>query len=507
MSVNSLSPPTSPSATKPQHSCLECKRLKRACDKKLPCGKCARANRTCEYKDPSDDGLFSPISSARDIHSMTIGTLLEIHHNKQKVMDAVSLYFGGANTWFTIVERASFEAHLESTWDDLSAETSVVALCMALVAQPPNQKQSKGMSDATYTSVKSALSAVQSELPMSVPLLQAELLVAMYEFAHSMPQQAYLSLGRCFQMTRAFGWHNAAFWSSAQAAEPAVLRQLKLYSILWWAIVYVDCLLNIAYQNQSYPMHTADLAPFSVIPRPEAFDQHFLASVPLQFGAAAAAAPNQQAALQDPHGDVIDGIVFPEATSAWYLGLVLQQLSNPTLVPDLDSKALSEKIWQHARCTASARWRAGDRNAAVGTDLIALLKLNQPALFGGLGAMIPSCVVDNHHLDLTHDEAARGIIRTVIDVIHDKADGLAKSGDRLRRGAIDPCWAFAMCYAALLLVSHGDGALQDAAWLDKVCDLRAALDKVALRWKIAERYCESVKIALENRHSAYNLSA
>ncbi|KAK4129206.1 hypothetical protein N657DRAFT_639781 [Parathielavia appendiculata] len=489
MSVASSSPPTSPTATKPQHSCLECKRLKRACDKKLPCGKCARANRICEYKDPSDDGAFSPISSAKDIDTYAYGTLMEIHHNKSKVMDAVSLYFDGINTWFTIIERVSFEAQLESTWDDLSAETSIMVLCMALVALPSNQKQGRGMADATYTSIKSVLSAVQSELPipMSVPLLQAELLVALYEFSHSMPQQAYLSLGRCFQMTRALGWHDSAFWSSVEHGEPTMLRQLKLKSILWWAIVYIDCLLNIAYQHQSYPMHTTDLAPFSVIPRPEAFDQHFLTSVPFQFGV-------QNQALQDPNSDVIEGIVFPEATSAWYLSLVLQQLSNPTQA-GIDSKALSDKIWQHARLTASARWRAGDRNAAVGTDLIALLKLNQPALFGGIGS-IP-CV------DPTHDEAARGIIRTVIDVIHDKAGSLAKSQDRLKRGAIGPSWAFAMCYASLLLIHHGDGALQDSGWLDKVRHLKSTLDKVANRWKIAELYCDSVKIALDNRHTPY----
>jgi hypothetical protein len=197
-----------------------------------------RANRTCEYKDPCDDGVYGPISAAKDIHSLTFGTLLDILVNKPRVKESVSLYFNGVNTWFNIIERASFERDLEARWDNLPAETSAMALCMALVARPPNQKSSKGMGDTVYPTTKAILGLVQSKLPMSVHMLQAELLVAMYEFSHAMPQQAYMSLGHCLQMTKAFGWHNVAFWSPDRQASKT--GELKLNSILWWAIVYLD---------------------------------------------------------------------------------------------------------------------------------------------------------------------------------------------------------------------------------------------------------------------------
>ncbi len=198
----------------------------------------SRANRTCEYKDPSDDGVFGPISSAKDVNSLTFGTLLDILVNKARVREAVSAYFGGVNTWFTIIERAGFERELNETWDNLSAEASVLTLCMALIARPPHQKSSKGMGDTVYHSTKAILSLVQSKVPMSVQLLQAELLVAMYEYSHSKPQQAYLSLGRCLQITKALEWHNPVFWSiERQGSMP---KDMKLCSILWWAIVYID---------------------------------------------------------------------------------------------------------------------------------------------------------------------------------------------------------------------------------------------------------------------------
>ncbi|KAK3300152.1 uncharacterized protein B0H64DRAFT_414237 [Chaetomium fimeti] len=433
MSATSSSPaaagssPLQPWATRPQHNCLECKRLKRACDKGFPCSKCVKANRTCEYKDPCDDGVYGPISAAKDIHSLTFGTLLDILVSKPRVKEAVSLYFGGVNTWFTIVERASFERDLEAGWDNLPAERSAMALCMALVARPPNQKSSKGMGDTVYPTTKAILGLVQSKLPMSVHMLQAELLVAMYEFSQAMPQQAYMSLGHCLQMTKAFGWHNAAFWTpDRQASNPG---ELKLNSIL--------CLLNVAY-DQAYPMHTTGLAPVS----------------PFQFG-------GQGQGFREANGDQIDGMAFPEGTSAWYLSNVLQQLSNPTMPAVVDPKTLSSMIFQHIKIMTSMGCR-------VGTSCIAFMKLHQPGLFGGIG---PMSIMGQGN------PQAVNAIRVTTDMIHGKAAKLAQSDDQLNRGLVDPSWAFAMCYASQLLVSHGDNVLQDANWYQKVTILRNALDK------------------------------
>ncbi|KAK4242707.1 hypothetical protein C8A03DRAFT_40048 [Achaetomium macrosporum] len=487
MSATSSSPVSltfpQPLDTKPKGACVDCKRLKKRCDRASPaCTNCAKASRACEFKDPSEDGLFSPIYSAKSIDTLTFGTLLDILITKKRAKEAVSLYFNGVNTWFPIIEKASYEKQLDMAWDKLPAEASVLALCMALIARPPNQKSSK-IGDTVYHSTKAILSLVQSKAPISVQLLQAELLVALYEFSQSMPQQAYLSLGRCLQMTKAFGWHGAEFWAEDRKAFMA--KDLKLSSILWWAIVFLDCLLNVGYQDQTFPMHTAGLDAISVIPLPEHFDQHLASGSPLQFGA-------EEQGFRDANSDGIEGMVVPEATSAWYLSRVLQQLSDPALPGNVDSKTLSSMIWQHAQDISSAKWRAGDRNAAVCMDLIALMKLNHPGLLGGADP-----------LSLLSDPQAVQRIRVLTTVIHGKAGKLAASEHRLSTGAEAPCWAFAMSYASLLLISHGNGVLQDADWFSRVENLMVSMEKVSKRWIIAERYCETVKIALENRLNGY----
>jgi hypothetical protein len=182
--------------------------------------------------------LFASMDTTEDVHSFSCRCLSDILGHRQGVEHVVASYFSGVNTWFTVVERATFDASLEEMWKTPSAETAVLVLCMRLIIRSPMSNSVAGMADSLYLSAKTMLNLVQSKVALSMPLLQAELLVAMYEFSHAMPQQAYMTVGRCFQITKAFGWHYEPFWSDErQALAP---RELKLCSILWWAVVYID---------------------------------------------------------------------------------------------------------------------------------------------------------------------------------------------------------------------------------------------------------------------------
>lgn len=182
--------------------------------------------------------VFSSMDSTEDIHSFACRCLSDILGHRQSVERVVASYFASVNAWLTIIERASFESNIEDMWTTPSAETATLVLCMRLIIRPPTASSPAGMGDSLYLSAKTMLSLVQTKLSLSITLLQAELLVAMYEFAHAMPQQAYMTVGRCFQITKAFGWHYEPFWSEER--QNLVPRELKLCSILWWAVVWID---------------------------------------------------------------------------------------------------------------------------------------------------------------------------------------------------------------------------------------------------------------------------
>ncbi|KAL2271008.1 hypothetical protein VTJ83DRAFT_379 [Remersonia thermophila] len=467
-SSTASSPPASPQQEAPKpRVCLECKRRKRGCDRKFPCGSCVQFGKHCKYRDPGDPtdaGLYEPVFRAKDINSVAIGTLLDIFANRRRVLEAVAEYFAGVHAWFPIVDRSRVEQELEESWGNLPAETSVLVLCMTLIARPPAPQSNKGIHDAVYHTVKGVLSTVQSTVALSIPLLQSELLLALYEFAQNKPLHAYLSVGRCLHMTRVLGWHEQAFW--CLGGDIAKAKELKRCSLLWWALVYVDCLLNVGYQDQTLPMHTMGLAIFPAVPLPATFDDYLS-----RYG------------VQDPAG----AVSFPEASSALSLINALQYLSNPALSGH-DPRALSEQILPHAQQPSGG---AG--------AIIALLKLNSADLLGSIHLSSPAWSLDAHH---TQAHAAH-VIASAIARVHAKASEMIERPEArllLERGALEPCWGFAMCYASQLLLSHADGALLDPMWLAKVTSMRAALEKVSKRWRIAERYCATVQTALDNKH-------
>jgi len=185
-----------------------------------------------------NSALFASMDSTEDVHSYSYRCLSDILGHRQGIKHVAVSYFSGVNSWFTVIERAAFDASLEEMWKKPSAETVALVLCMSLIIRTPMSDSVAGMSDSLYLSAKTLLNLVQSKVALSMPLLQAELLVALYEFSHAMPQQAYMTVGRCFHITKAFGWHYELFWSKER--QTLAPRELKLCSILWWAVVYID---------------------------------------------------------------------------------------------------------------------------------------------------------------------------------------------------------------------------------------------------------------------------
>lgn len=182
--------------------------------------------------------IFAPLETTDDVHSFLLRSISQTIGDRMAIESIVCHYFGTINTWFTVVERTSFEERLGIMWAEPSAETGLLALCMHLIVRPPNASQISSMQDSIYHSVKTSCGIVAANAPLSMSVLQANLLICLYELGHLMPQQAYLTLGACSTIVRAFGWLEESFWGQDQWLGRA--RELKLCSILWWSMVFLE---------------------------------------------------------------------------------------------------------------------------------------------------------------------------------------------------------------------------------------------------------------------------
>ena len=181
--------------------------------------------------------LFGSLDSGEDVHLFVFRSLCDTVGHRQAVEHVTKCYFSSVNDWFTIIEKTSFDSQVERMWSFPSAEVALLVLAMLLIIRTPNDNGA-AMDDGLYLSVKTAITLVQSKIPPSISLLQAQLLISLYEYSHGLPQQAYMSMGTCIQMTRSFGWHTMSFWSEER--QQLLPADLKRSSILWWALVYVD---------------------------------------------------------------------------------------------------------------------------------------------------------------------------------------------------------------------------------------------------------------------------
>lgn len=208
--------------------------------------------------------LFTSLDGgAEDIHDFVYRSLLQILRDEATIRQVAAEYFGTVNTWFTIVEQASFYEDLDNMFSARSAEVGLLVLCMLLITRTPQQTPGSNMQEGLYLSVKTTFTIVEAKVPLSKHLLQANLLIAMYEHGQSMPQQAYCSLGTCIRMTRAFGWHQQGFWTDErQKAAPA---ELKMCSLLWWATVFVDWFVA----PTPFRVPSTWLLELTTLPRPE----------------------------------------------------------------------------------------------------------------------------------------------------------------------------------------------------------------------------------------------
>ncbi|KAK2596873.1 hypothetical protein N8I77_012760 [Diaporthe amygdali] len=500
--------PSSDGGAKSSRVCLNCRRKKKKCDKKLPsCGRCTYSLEFCQHEDdaavsrPTEASaqtsfetfaslsaqgafalnpflgsqlgpaigptLFASLGTTEDIHHFVFRSVTQMMGDQLTAESIVRYYFGTVNTWFTIVERSGFEPRFGQMWTEPSAETGLLALSMLLIVRAPEDTPGVSMQNSLYHSIKTLCGLVTAKEPLSIPLLQANLLVCLYELCHFMPQQAYMTLGSCVTISRAFGWLNESFWRQDQwIVRP---RVLKAYSIIWWSMMFLER-SGIQAEELGFPRNVPGL-DFQV-PFPEHLDPFLPLPQNQQYGGTT---QRELFRFADDGDDKIDTIVYPEAKSTSLLMQVLQRTSGQGSAVGTSRESLTNAMMDHARHIVSTPWKDSSRFAALSLTYTAILKLNHPYL----GIVGPGATYD------PRDGAAIQSTLPVIESICHSARLMSSSGSLSFLGPLVPPMAYSIFLAAMILIKLGDTAMHDPEWPSKVQLLRSCLEMFAKRWKIA----------------------
>ena len=115
--------------------------------------------------------------------------------------DITSRYFQGMHKWLPVISRNKFHAEFINNRIPWPADLSILLLAMFLVVWQPSPES--GIDDdrgTLHVVIKMLFAQVQAVLPPSTRLIQAGLLISVFEYAHELKNAALVSITSCAKM-------------------------------------------------------------------------------------------------------------------------------------------------------------------------------------------------------------------------------------------------------------------------------------------------------------------
>ena len=158
--------------------------------------------------------------------------------DEMQVRTVVGAYFFSVSTWMAMVSRKRLYQDISVFSFGLNIDVALLILVMKLLNEKPPAGQQSPPSDL-YAMTKDFYSQVESKGIGSVRLLQAGILLALYETGHSIYPAAYLSIGRCGRLGQAIGLHDTGGIPQL-ALEPQSWDEMEERRRVWWAVFILD---------------------------------------------------------------------------------------------------------------------------------------------------------------------------------------------------------------------------------------------------------------------------
>ncbi|KAF2713108.1 hypothetical protein K504DRAFT_497936 [Pleomassaria siparia CBS 279.74] len=458
--------------TKAWNACEFCRKRKRSCDRCLPrCTTCSTKGVDCDYSatksvqyfPPSyflDHRVFQESSTALpNIDFVLPPSITDSFSSSEPILAS---YYEKIHWWMPIISKTRLEPDMRKSISVPSAELQLLVLAMKIILWHPAQHEPSDPLTRAYTTAKDTINEAVVSGVLSLRILQAQVLVAIYELGHAIYPAAYLSLGSCARYGMALGvdvsLQPGLFIPGVGDLEMEERRRT------WWAILILDRCMQIG--NPSLPLSTHNPVINSALPLNEA-DFNRGITKPRNF--TLADAPSIEM-----------GMLARMSQAAFLLGKVYHHNSNP-LLNDSDRQ---EEYWQldrTIRALLKLSYVEGQTRRMVvcsQTDLCfrALIALHDP---------------DGTRSDETHKAFTMDLLKPIADsmswdtavLLYDTTVSVEDASPLLLS------WAYEAAKIHSRLVSLYD---EDALW--SLAQMKIKLGIMARRWKAGEQYLNLLKM-------------
>ena len=152
------------------------------------------------------------------------------------VRATASSYFDHIHSWMPFVSKKRFyDLYLPSPFQSRSDIVLLLLSLKLITTFPPTDPRNP--QTPLYYAVKHFHSQVEGSSVLSLPVLQAALLIALYEIGHAIYPAAFLSVGACARYAYALGINCS---DTLQTRRILTLVEVEERRKTWWAIVILD---------------------------------------------------------------------------------------------------------------------------------------------------------------------------------------------------------------------------------------------------------------------------
>lgn len=159
-----------------------------------------------------------------------------VEESSISMQEVTEKYFQTIHNWMPMIAKECFLGALENPpFPDPHSKITILLYAFYLVTSSPADDVTSAEQSRLYLIVKYQFSLQLSLGEPSIELIQAGVLIALYEHIQNIPHKAYVTIGNCVKLANLYGFHNS---SLSRFAGATVLIEEKVRT--WRAIVMVN---------------------------------------------------------------------------------------------------------------------------------------------------------------------------------------------------------------------------------------------------------------------------
>ena len=182
--------------------------------------------------------------------------ILHLLGDADDVRATASNFFAHIHSWMPFISKKRFyDLYLPSSFQSRSDVVLLLLSLKLITTLPPTSPRNPRT--PLYHAVKHFHLQVQDSSVFSLPVLQAGVLLALYELGHGIYPAAFLSVGACARYGHALGINCSG---SLQARRVLTLVEAEERRKTWWAIVILDRSVSNSF-DPSYDKLATSIGP------------------------------------------------------------------------------------------------------------------------------------------------------------------------------------------------------------------------------------------------------